>query len=51
MTLTFRAEFFNIFNRVVFAAPAANVSNADFGVISGQANAPRPAQISLRLEF
>jgi hypothetical protein len=51
MTLTFRAEFFNIFNRVVFAAPAANVSNANFGQISGQANAPRQGQISLRLEF
>ena len=51
VTLTFRAEFFNAFNRVVFAAPQANVSNAQFGRISGQANQPRQGQIGLRLEF
>jgi hypothetical protein len=51
ISLTFRAEFFNVFNRVVFAAPAANISAANFGKISSQATAPRQGQVSLRLEF
>jgi hypothetical protein len=51
VTLTFRAEFFNVFNRVVFGGPAANVSNANFGLISSQANTPRQGQMALRLEF
>ncbi|HWB98604.1 MAG TPA: hypothetical protein VG672_17965, partial [Bryobacteraceae bacterium] len=51
MSLTFRAEFFNVFNRVVFAAPAANVSNANFGRVSAQANTPRQGQLALKLEF
>ena len=49
--VTFRAELFNAFNRVVFAAPQANVSNALFGRISGQANQPRQGQLALRFEF
>ncbi len=51
LTLTFRAEFFNMFNRVVFGGPAANISNANFGLISSQANTPRQGQVALRLEF
>lgn len=51
LNLTFRAEFFNVFNRTVFAAPAANISGANFGVISAQANAPRQGQVALKLEF
>ena len=35
LNVTFRAELFNAFNRTVFAAPQANVSNAQFGRISG----------------
>lgn len=49
--LTFRTEFFNVFNRVVFAAPAGNVSNQNFGRVSAQANSPRQGQMALRLEF
>lgn len=49
--VTFRAELFNAFNRVVFAAPQANVSNAQFGRISGQSNTPRQGQVALRFEF
>ncbi|MCC6587031.1 MAG: TonB-dependent receptor [Bryobacterales bacterium] len=49
--LIFRAEFFNAFNRVVFAAPASNISNQNFGRISAQANTPRQGQLALRLEF
>jgi len=36
VTLIFRAEFFNVFNRVVYGAPASNVSLASFGVVSSQ---------------
>lgn len=51
VTLTFRAEMFNAFNRVVFSGPQANVSNAAFGRISAQANTPRQGQMALRLDF
>ena len=51
LNVTFRAELFNAFNRTVFAAPQANVSNAQFGRISGQANTPRQGQLALRLDF
>lgn len=50
-TLTFRAEFFNAFNRVVFAAPQANVSSTGFGKVSTQSNNPRQGQVALRLDF
>jgi hypothetical protein len=49
--LTFRAEWFNALNRVVFAAPQSNISNAQFGRISAQANAPRQGQVALRFDF
>lgn len=49
--LTFRAEFFNVLNRTVFAAPNGNVNNLQFGRISAQANTPRQGQLALRLEF
>ena len=51
LSLTLRGEFFNAFNRVVFAAPQANVSNAAFGRITAQANQPRQGQVSVRVEF
>jgi hypothetical protein len=51
ISLTFRAEFFNVFNRVVFGSPAANVSASNFGVISSQGNTPRQGQLALRLDF
>lgn len=49
--LQFRAELFNAFNRTVFAAPQANVSNAQFGRIAGQGNTPRQGQLALRVDF
>jgi hypothetical protein len=51
LTLTARAEWFNAFNRVVFGAPQANVSNNQFGRITSQANTPRQGQVALRLDF
>lgn len=51
LMLVFRAEFFNAFNRTVFRGAASNISAADFGRISAQANTPRQGQFALRLEF
>jgi hypothetical protein len=50
-SLTLRGEFFNAFNRVVFGAPAGNVSNGNFGRVTSQANTPRQGQVSARFEF
>jgi hypothetical protein len=51
-TLEFRLEAFNVFNRVIFSAPASNLGTpSTFGVISAQANAARNGQIALRLTF
>jgi hypothetical protein len=52
--LQFRAEAFNLANRVQFAAPntvLVNGPNSTFGVISSQANNPRLIQFGLRLSF
>jgi hypothetical protein len=49
--LTFRAEFFNALNRVVFAAPDGNASNTSFGRVTSQANLPRQGQLALRIDF
>jgi hypothetical protein len=50
--LQVRSEFYNIFNRVVFSGPAANINNpATFGVIGGQANTPRLIQFAVKLIF
>jgi hypothetical protein len=51
VTLTFRAEFFNVFNRVVFAAPEGSVSSSNFGKVSAQYNRPRQGQLALRVDF
>lgn len=51
LTVTLRAEWFNAFNRVVFGAPQSNVSNAQFGRITSQANQPRQGQVALRIDF
>jgi hypothetical protein len=50
--LQFRAEFFNIFNRVVFGGPSGNLNApATFGRIGGQANSPRNIQLGLKYVF
>ena len=52
MNLEFRAEAFNLFNRVQFAAPSTDVNSpATFGVVTSQANRPRIMQFALRLAF
>jgi Carboxypeptidase regulatory-like domain/TonB dependent receptor len=50
-SLSLRGEFFNAFNRVVFGAPVANISAANFGRVTSQANSPRQGQVSARIEF
>jgi hypothetical protein len=50
--LQFRAEFFNVLNRVVFGSPSGNLNApATFGRISGQANSPRNIQLGLKYVF
>jgi len=50
-TLQFRAEFFNIFNRVQFGYPGQAFGSSSFGVITSQQNLPRLVQFALRLSF
>jgi hypothetical protein len=49
--LEFRAEFFNLFNRVQFGYPGMTMGVASFGVVSSQWNGPRQVQMALRLTF
>lgn len=49
--LEFGAEAFNLFNHVQFAAPALTVGQANFGVITAQANQPRIIQLRAKLYF
>jgi hypothetical protein len=51
MNMQFRAEFFNIFNRVQFAPPNTVNEYQGFGTISTDANQPRLVQLSLRVTF
>lgn len=53
INLVFRAEFFNVFNRTVFAGSGnfGNISNLNFGRMGAQGNTPRQGQLALRLEF
>jgi hypothetical protein len=47
--IDFRAEAFNVFNRVVFGGPQTSLNSNTFGVVSSQANAPRQMQGGLKL--
>jgi hypothetical protein len=49
--IEFRAEFFNAFNTTQFGNPNTNVSQANFGLISGTAVNPRIVQLALKLNF
>ena len=50
-SLSYRAEVFNLFNRVQFNPPGNQVGSSLFGVVSGQLNNPRLIQMALRLTF
>lgn len=41
----------NVFNTVVFGGIQTNITNANFGRVSSQANTPRVGQIKVRLVF
>jgi hypothetical protein len=48
--LEFRAEVFNLTNRVQFAAPSTDVNSPPtLGVVTSQYNRPRIVQLALRL--
>jgi Carboxypeptidase regulatory-like domain len=49
--LTFRAEAFDLLNRVIWAAPDSTVTDAGFGQVRSQANLPRQLQLVLKLYF
>ena len=51
LAIQFRAEFFNIFNRVQFGYPGQTLGTPSFGVISSQTNDPRLIQFALKLIF
>jgi hypothetical protein len=49
MRLDFRAEAFNLLNRVVFSAPNTNLNSNSFGLVTWQLNSSRQMQIALKL--
>lgn len=49
--LQFRAEFFNVYNKVNFTAPVTSLSNAAFGRYVSNATAPRVIQFGLKFSF
>ncbi|MDZ4802011.1 MAG: TonB-dependent receptor, partial [Bryobacteraceae bacterium] len=49
--LQFRSEFFNLFNTTNLGSPATNISNANFGQITGLASPARQIQFALKLVF
>ena len=51
LKLQFRAEAFNVFNRVAFGFPSRGLASSDFGMIFEQRNRPRTMQLSLKLLF
>jgi hypothetical protein len=51
ISLQFRAEFINAFNRTWFGNPDVNPASANYGKILSQANSPREIQLALKLSF
>ena len=49
VTVQLRAETFNAFDRVQFASPVMAPTNANFGRIIRQVNAPRSFQFAIRM--
>lgn len=51
INLIFRAEAFNVTNRVQFADPGLTFGSAQFGLLTSQTNNPRNFQFSLRVDY
>ncbi len=54
LRLEFRAEAFNVFNRVRFGTGSTQLQSQSFGVLTGagsQLNSPRQLQLALKLYF
>ena len=51
INLQFRAEFYNLLNRVNFAMPGRSHGTPQFGIVTAQANEPRLVQFALKLIF
>ena len=50
--IEFRAQFFNLFNQVVFSNIASNINSPqNFGRVRGQANQPRNVTLVLKFNF
>jgi hypothetical protein len=50
VTIQFRGEFFNIFNRTRLSNPVSNMSTSRFGGITA-AEDPRIGQLALKISF
>jgi hypothetical protein len=50
-SVQFRAEFFNVFNRVQFGAVNAGIGGGNAGTITSQNNNPRLVQFALRIKY
>ncbi len=44
-------DVFNVFNNVIFGGIQTNITNANFGRVSSQANTPRVGQIKVRFTY
>lgn len=51
LNFQFSADFFNLINHVIFAAPATNIDSATFGTVTTTQNSPRRIQFSGRFNF
>ncbi len=51
LSLQYRFEAFNAFNRPQFSSPNVSPTSAAFGTITAAANTPRAIQMGLRLKF
>ena len=51
VNLVFRAEAFNVTNRVQFGDPGLTLNSSSFGLLTAQANLPRSFQFSLRVNY
>jgi hypothetical protein len=50
-TVTFEANFFNLFNHPVFSNPDGNIQDGTFGTSLSTANSARVTQLALRYDF